>query len=60
MAIDSAIAASALAAGSKAHCATTDHQCHFVRGSQRLPVADAAGEFSQLEHGVWNFLALAE
>src|SRR5882757_7143900 len=60
MAIDSPVAATASACGPPADRSATGDQCNFVCGPQRLPMADAAQGFSELEYGVRYLLAVAE
>ena len=60
MAIDPWAVASTLWTGPKAGRSAVDYQCDLVRGANRLPVANAAQGFSELEHGVRRFLEVEE
>lgn len=60
MAGDSTIVAKGSSPGPKADLSTSCGQCDPVRGSYGLSVADAAGRFSELEHGLRGFLEMAK
>jgi hypothetical protein len=60
MASDLAVAAETCQARPQADLPTLGDQCDPVCVADRMPMANAAGHFPQLEHGIWGFLAVAK
>ena len=58
MASDPAIAAQAFSAGPQADLSTSGDQCNPLRGSNRMPVANASRRFPQLEYGLRHLLEM--